>query len=120
MKKRLKALLPDNIKTDLAFQGKHLSPCFKIKDKTDFPHKHYLVCHTECPVENCNDDYVGVIEKEIKIKQEHRCRKQINKPSLNKQEKSIPLKLFKMFFLPFLLLIYLFEVIILTLVISLC
>ena len=59
MKKSLKTLLPDNIKTDVAFQGKQLSFCFKIKDKTQFPHKHDLVCHAECPVEKCNDDYVS-------------------------------------------------------------
>ena len=33
MKKRLKTLLPDNVKTDIAFQGKQLSSCFNIKDK---------------------------------------------------------------------------------------
>ena len=40
MKKRLKTLLPDNIKKDVAFQG---------KDKTEFLHKHDLVYHAECP-----------------------------------------------------------------------
>ena len=49
MKKRLKTLLPDNVKTDVAFQGKQLSSCFNIKDKTKFPHKHDLVYHAECP-----------------------------------------------------------------------
>ena len=44
-----------------------------IKDKTEFPHKHDLVCHSECPVENCNDGYDGVIKKEIKIKEDHPC-----------------------------------------------
>ena len=24
-----------------------------------FPHKHALVYHADCPVENCNDNYVG-------------------------------------------------------------
>ena len=33
MKKRLKTLLPDNVKTDVAFHGKKLSSCFNIKDK---------------------------------------------------------------------------------------
>ena len=42
------------------------------------------------------------------------------RPSLNKQEKSIPLKLFNYYFSSVLLLIYLFEVSILTLAICLC
>ena len=45
MNKRLKTLLPDNVKTDVAFQGKQLSSCFNIKDKTKFLHKHDLVYH---------------------------------------------------------------------------
>ena len=42
MRKRLKALLPDNVKTDVAFQGNQLSSCFNIKDKTKCLHKHDL------------------------------------------------------------------------------
>ena len=30
-----------------------------FKDKTVFPHKHALVYHADCPVENYNDNYVG-------------------------------------------------------------
>ena len=59
MRKRLKTLLPDNVKTDVAFQGKQLSSCFNIKDKTKFPHKHDLVYHAKCAEESCNDDYVS-------------------------------------------------------------
>ena len=65
MKKRLKTLLPDNVKTDVAFQGKHLSSCFNIKDKTKFPHKHDLVNHAGCPEESCNDDYVDETARHI-------------------------------------------------------
>ena len=43
MKKRLKTLLPDNVKTNVAFQGKQLCSCFNIKDKTKFLHKHDLI-----------------------------------------------------------------------------
>ena len=58
-KKRWKTLLPDNIKTEVAFQGKQLRSGFNIKDKIKFPHIQDLVFHTECPGESCNDDYVG-------------------------------------------------------------
>lgn len=58
----MKTLSLDNIKTGTAFQA-----------KTEFPHKHDLVRHSECPVETCNDGYTGVIKKEIKRKEEHPC-----------------------------------------------
>ena len=65
MKKRLKTLLPDNVETDVAFQGNQLSSCFNIKDKTKFPHKHDLVYHAKCAEESCNDDYVGETARRI-------------------------------------------------------
>ena len=48
MRKRLESLLPDNVKTDVPFQGKQLSSCFNINDKTKFPPKHDLVYNAEC------------------------------------------------------------------------
>ena len=65
VKKRYKTLLPDNIKTDVAFQDKQLSSCFNIKDKTELLHKHNLVFHAECPEESCNDDSVGEVARRI-------------------------------------------------------
>ena len=65
MKKRLKTLLSDNFKTDIAFQGKQLRSCFSIKDKTKFMHKNNLVYHTKCAEESCNDDYVGEMASRI-------------------------------------------------------
>ena len=65
MKKRLKTLLPDNVKTDVAFQDKQLSSCFNIKDKTKFPHKHDLVYHAKCAEESYNDDFVSETARHI-------------------------------------------------------
>ena len=45
MRKKLKTLFPYNVKTDVAFQGKQLSCCFNIKDRTKFPDKHDVVYH---------------------------------------------------------------------------
>ena len=39
MKKRMKTLLPSNIRTKIAFTGSKLSTCFQVKDKTKFEHK---------------------------------------------------------------------------------
>ena len=139
MRKRSKTLLPDNAKTDVAFQGKQLSSCFNIKDKTKFPHKHDLVYHAKCAEESCNDDYVSKTARRISKRVLHHSARDKNspilkhqiekenprpqyknfevissgfynntkkrklsealwintlRPSLNKQEKSIPLKLF--------------------------
>ena len=91
MKKRLKTLLPDNIRTDVVFQGEQLSSCFNIKDKTEFPHIQYLVYHAECPEESCNDDYVGETARPIserviyhsgKDKNSHILKHQIEKNTL--------------------------------------
>lgn len=38
----METLLPD-IKTDVVLQGKQLSSCCNIKDKSEFPQKHDLV-----------------------------------------------------------------------------
>ena len=65
MKKKLKTLLTDHVKTDIAFQDKQLSPCFNFKDKTKFPHKHDLVYHSKCADKSCNDEYVGEMTRHI-------------------------------------------------------
>ena len=61
----MKTLLPDNVKTDVVFQGKQLSSCFNIKDKTKCPHKHDLVYHAKCAEESYNDDYVNETARHI-------------------------------------------------------
>ena len=63
MKKIFTTLLPDNIKADVGFQGKQLNSCFKITDKTKFPHKDDPFYHDESPEESCNDDYVSKIDR---------------------------------------------------------
>ena len=68
MRKRSKNLLPYNVKTYIAFQGKQLSCCFNIKDETKLPDKHDLVYHAKCAEENCNDDYVGETARRISEK----------------------------------------------------
>ena len=55
----LKLMLPNNFNTQIAFKGKKLNSCFKIKDTVNFEHKHDLVYHGKCPVNNCKDDYIG-------------------------------------------------------------
>ena len=68
IKKSLKTLLPDNVKTDVAFEGKQVGCCFNIKDKTEFRHKHHLVYHAKCTEESCNNDYSDKTARRISEK----------------------------------------------------
>ena len=65
MRKRLNTMLQDNVKTDVAFQGKQLSSCFNIKDKAKFPHNNDLVYHAKCAEESYYDDYVSETARRI-------------------------------------------------------
>ena len=65
MRKRLKTLLPNDFNMQIAFKGKKLNSCFKIKDTVNFEHKHNLVYHGKCPPNNCKDDYVGETGRRI-------------------------------------------------------
>ena len=56
MRKRLKTLLPNNFNTQIAFNGKELNSCFKIKDTVNFEHKRDLVYHGKCSANNFNGD----------------------------------------------------------------
>ena len=58
MRRRLKTL-PNNFNTQIAFKGKKLNSCFKIKDTVNFDHKRDLVYHRKCPANNYNEDYIG-------------------------------------------------------------
>ena len=84
MRKRLETLLPYNVKTDIAFQGKQLSCCFNIKDETKLPEKHDLVYHAICAEENCNDDYVGETARRISEKLLDHSRRNKNSHILKK------------------------------------
>ena len=137
MKKQLKKVLPDNVKTMVTYQSKKLTSKFPAKEKIDFQYQNNIVYHVKCPNPNCKDDYIGetdrrVIERVIdhnkRDKKSHtlkhsrdklhthlweldfkllgnnyqsNIKRKISeslfirqlKPSLNKQDKSIPLNL---------------------------
>ena len=59
MKKRMKTLLPTNIRTKIVFTGSKLSTCFQVKDKTKFEHNHDIVYHGICPETDCSGNYIG-------------------------------------------------------------
>ena len=59
----MKTLWPDNVETDVGFQGEQLKFCFNIKEKLKVLHKHDLVGLGEYPGESRNFDYVGKTSK---------------------------------------------------------
>ena len=70
MKKQLKKVLPDNVKTMVAYQSKKLAREFPVKDKIDFQHQNNVVYYGKCPNPNCKDGHIGetdggVIERVI-------------------------------------------------------
>ena len=65
MKKRMKTLLPTNIRTKIAFTGSKLSTCFQVKDKTKFEHNHDIVYHGICPETDCSENYIGETARRI-------------------------------------------------------
>ena len=55
MKKQLKKVLPDNVKTSK----------FPVKDKIDFQHQNNVVYYGKCPNPNCKDDYIGETDRRV-------------------------------------------------------
>ena len=138
MKKQLRKVLPDNVKTVVTHQSKKLVSKFPVKDRIDFQHQNNVVYYGKCPNPNCKDDYIGetdrrlierVIDHNKRDKKSHMLKHSRDKlhnhvweddskllgnnyqsniklkiseslfirqlkPSLNKQDKSIPLNLY--------------------------
>ena len=59
MKKTIYKLLPETVDTQVAYTGRKLSTCFKIKDKNKFDDQHNLMYHEKCPSELCDKNYIG-------------------------------------------------------------
>ena len=65
MKRRVKTLLPTNIRTKIAFTGSRLSTCFQVGDKTKFEHNHDIVYHGTCLETGCPENYIVVAARRI-------------------------------------------------------
>ena len=55
----MKKTLPESVKTIITYQNKKLSSKFPTKDKTGFQHQNNLVYYSQCPNDQCKEDYVG-------------------------------------------------------------
>ena len=65
MKKQLKKVLPDNVKTMATYQSKELASKFPVKDKIDFQHQNNVAYYEKCPNPNCKDDYIGETDRRV-------------------------------------------------------
>ena len=64
-KKGMRKILPNNVKPQIAFTGRKVGASFQIKDKTEMKHNHDIVYYNECPVEQCNENYIGETGRRI-------------------------------------------------------
>ena len=64
-KKGMRKILPNNVKPRTAFTGRKVGTSFQIKDKTEMKHNHDIVYYNECPVEQCNENYIGETGRRI-------------------------------------------------------
>ena len=53
LNKKLKSILPNNVKTRITFTGQKLSSRFQIKDKINGKHKYDLIYYIKCPEQSC-------------------------------------------------------------------
>ena len=58
-------MLPQCIVQTVAFTGSKLSSKFQVKDRAIFNHNHDIVCHGNCPMHGCPDNYVEETAKRI-------------------------------------------------------
>ena len=66
MKRNLKKILPNNMKSQITYAGRRLGSLFQTKDQTIFEHKHDLIYHRKCPTENCVDEHIGETARRVK------------------------------------------------------
>ena len=65
MKKQLRKVLPDNLKTMVTYQSKKLVSKLPVKDKIDFQHQNNVVYYGKCPNPNCKDDYIDETDRKV-------------------------------------------------------
>ena len=65
MKKQLKKVLPDNVKTMVTYQSRKLASKYPVKDKIDFEHQNNVVYYGKCPNPNCKEDYLGETNRRV-------------------------------------------------------
>ena len=63
MKKELKKVLTDLVKTMVTNLSKKLASKFPVKDKIEFQHQNNLVYYGKCQNPSCKEDYIGETDR---------------------------------------------------------
>ena len=58
-------VLPEGHTTKIVYSGKKLGSYFNIKDQTKMQHRNDLIYYTECPENDCMENYVGETESRL-------------------------------------------------------
>ena len=58
-------VLPQRHTNKIVYSGKKLGSYFNIKDQTKMQHQNDLIYYTECPENDCMENYVGDIERRL-------------------------------------------------------
>ena len=58
-------VLPEGHTTKIVYSGKKLPSYFNIKDQTKMQHQNDPIYYTECPENDCMENYVGEIERSL-------------------------------------------------------
>ena len=56
-------ILPEGHTIKIVYSGKKLGSYFNIKDQTKMQHQNDLIYYTECPENDCMENYVSEIER---------------------------------------------------------
>ena len=65
MKKQLKIVLPDNLKTMVTYQSEKSASKFSVEDKIDFQHQTNVEYYGKCPNPNCKEDCIGKTDRKV-------------------------------------------------------
>ena len=65
LSKTLKNVLPNDVKTRIAYIGQKLSSRCQIKDKIKKKHKYNLIYYAKYPEPSCTENYLGAIGHRI-------------------------------------------------------
>ena len=65
MRRQLNKRLKNDVKAMITYQGTKLSSRFQVKDQTKFEHRNDLVYCCKCPENDCDDFYIGEIDRQI-------------------------------------------------------
>ena len=68
LSEELRRTLPENIKMEMIYTAAKLGSQVNIKDLIPKRHNDSIIYHTFCPLDNCNEDYIGKSARRLTAK----------------------------------------------------